>query len=112
MYVSNKANIIDYDHPFNVTLINDNSGFDRTKTEAVSRVNFLNVFMCGKGRDNKLLRIIRGFKSGLNKLSPDPKDDNYWCHYKYVDTDMYTADNFLLICKFKDLNSKIINKYK
>ena len=57
MYVSNKANIIDYDHPFNVTLINDNSGFDRTKTEAVSRVNFLNVFMCGKGRDNKLLRI-------------------------------------------------------
>ncbi len=57
MYVSNKANIIDYDHPFNVTLINDNSGFDRSKTDAVSRVNFLNVFMCGKGRDNKLLRI-------------------------------------------------------
>ena len=57
MYVSNKSNIIDYDHPFNVTIINDNSAMPRPQTAAASRVNFLNVFAGGKGRDNKLIRI-------------------------------------------------------
>ena len=57
MYVSNKSNIIDYDHPFNVTLINDNSAIPKPQTAAASRVNFLNVFAGGKGRDNKLIRI-------------------------------------------------------
>ena len=57
MYVSNKSNIIDYDHPFNVTLINDNSAIPKPKTAAAARVNFLNVFAGGKGRDNKLIRI-------------------------------------------------------
>lgn len=64
------------------------------------------------GASDKLLRIIRGFKGGQNKLSPDSKDDNYWCHPNYVVTDMARAKHFLLICKFKDLNSKVINQYK
>ena len=55
--VVNGRNIIDYDHPFNVTIINDNSAIPEFKTSVPERVNFLCVFMGGKGRDNKLLKI-------------------------------------------------------
>jgi hypothetical protein len=57
MYVNNKKNIPDYDHPFNVTLINDNSALERQGTVLPERVNFLCVFTSGKGRDNKVIKI-------------------------------------------------------
>lgn len=55
--VINGKNIIDYDHPFNVTIINDNSSIPDPKTDIPERVNFLCVFIGGKGRDNKLIKI-------------------------------------------------------
>jgi len=57
MYVNNKKNIPDYDHPFNVTIINDNSAIERANQVLPERVNFLCIFVSGKGRDNKLLKI-------------------------------------------------------
>lgn len=57
MYVNNKNNIPEYDHPFNVTLINDNSAIPRKPQVAPDRVNYLCVFVGGKGRDNKLIKI-------------------------------------------------------
>lgn len=64
------------------------------------------------GINGKLLRAIRGLKSDPKNLSPDPKADNYWCDYEYIDVIRERADKFLLVCKFKDLNSKVINEYK
>ena len=57
MYVNNKKNIPDYDHPFNVTIINDNSALEKASQVLPERVNFLCVFVGGKGRDNKLLKM-------------------------------------------------------
>ena len=57
MYVNNKKSIPDYDHPFNVTLINDNSAIDFRGEAIPERVNYLCVFVGGKGRDNKLLKM-------------------------------------------------------
>ena len=57
MPVVNGNNITYYDHPFNVTIINDNSVIPTTATVAPERVNYLCVFMGGKGRDNKLLKM-------------------------------------------------------
>ena len=55
--VINGKNIVDYDHPFNVTIINDNSVIPEFKSAVPERVNFLCVFMGGKGRDNKLIKM-------------------------------------------------------
>lgn len=55
--VVNGKNIVDYDHPFNVTIINDNSVIPEFRTSTPDRVNFLCVFMGGKGRDNKLIKM-------------------------------------------------------
>lgn len=55
--VINGKNIVDYDHPFNVTIINDNSVIPDFTTAVPERVNFLCVFMGGKGRDNKLIKM-------------------------------------------------------
>ena len=55
--VINGKNIVDYDHPFNVTIINDNSVIPDFSTAAPERVNFLCVFTGGKGRDNKLIKM-------------------------------------------------------
>ena len=55
--VINGKNIVDYDHPFNVTIINDNSVIPEYKSSIPDRVNFLCVFMGGKGRDNKLIKM-------------------------------------------------------
>ena len=57
MYVNNSKNIPDYDHPFNVTIINDNSSIDIPGAGLDDRVNYLCVFVSGKGRDNKLLKM-------------------------------------------------------
>ena len=57
MYVNNKKSIPDYDHPFSVTLINDNSVLEPRSTSVPNRVNFLCVFVSGKGRDNKLIKF-------------------------------------------------------
>lgn len=57
MYVNNKKSIPDYDHPFNVTIINDNSVLDKKSQVVPERVNYLCIFVGGKGRDNKLLKI-------------------------------------------------------
>ena len=57
MYVNNKKNIPDYDHPFNVTIINDNSAIEKANQVLPERVNYLCVFVGGKGRDNKILKI-------------------------------------------------------
>lgn len=59
MYVNNKNNIPEYDHPFNVTLINDNSAIPKKPQAAPDRVNYLCVFVGGKGRDNKLIKMTR-----------------------------------------------------
>ena len=56
MYVENKKNIPEYDHPFNVTLINDNSAIPRNQQTIPERVNYLCIFVGGKGRDNKLIK--------------------------------------------------------
>ena len=57
MPVVNGNNITYYDHPFNVTVINDNSIIPTTVTAVPERVNYLCVFAGGKGRDNKLLKM-------------------------------------------------------
>lgn len=57
MYVNNKKSIPDYDHPFNVTIINDNSVLEKQPQVLPERVNYLCIFVSGKGRDNKLLKI-------------------------------------------------------
>lgn len=57
MYVNNKKSIPDYDHPFNVTLINDNTIREKRAPLVPERVNYLCVFAGGKGRDNKLVKI-------------------------------------------------------
>ena len=57
MYVNNKKNIPDYDHPFNVTIINDNTIREKKAATVPERVNYLCVFVGGKGRDNKLVKI-------------------------------------------------------
>lgn len=49
-------NIIRYDHPFNQTIINDNSAIPEPRTQIPDKVNYLSVFIGGKGRDNKLLK--------------------------------------------------------
>jgi hypothetical protein len=56
MYVENRNNIPDYDHPFNVTIINDNSAMPRRPQIVPDKVNYLCVFVGGKGRDNKLIK--------------------------------------------------------
>ena len=56
MYVENKKSIPEYDHPFNVTLINDNSAIPKNPQLAPERVNYLCVFVGGKGRDNKIIK--------------------------------------------------------
>ena len=56
MYVENKKSIPEYDHPFNVTLINDNSAIPRNPQTIPERVNYLCIFVGGKGRDNKLIK--------------------------------------------------------
>ena len=56
MYVENKNNIPDYDHPFNVTIINDNSAIPRRPQIVPEKVNYLCVFVGGKGRDNKIIK--------------------------------------------------------
>ena len=55
--VINGTNYLDYDHPYNVTVINDNTVIQRQGSVIPNRINFLNVFMGGKGRDNKLIKI-------------------------------------------------------
>lgn len=47
-----------YDHPYNVTLINDNTVVTKPVSVIPNRINFLNVFVGGKGRDNKLIKIL------------------------------------------------------
>lgn len=54
--ITDGKSIINYDHPFNQTVINDNSGIQEPKSFAPERVNFMSVFIGGKGRDNKLLK--------------------------------------------------------
>lgn len=54
--VINGKNMVDYDHPFNVTIINDNSVTPSTVNSVPDRVNYMSVFIGGKGRDNKLLK--------------------------------------------------------
>ena len=44
MYVNNKKSIPDYDHPFNVTIINDNSALDKKSQVMPERVNYLCIF--------------------------------------------------------------------
>lgn len=48
--------IYNYDHPFNQTIINDNTIEHTVKTSVPDRVNYMCVFVGGKGRDNKLLK--------------------------------------------------------
>lgn len=57
MYVENKSHIPEYDHPFNVTLINDNSAIEKRPQVIPQRVNYLCVFVSGKGRDNKAIKF-------------------------------------------------------
>ena len=45
--------IYNYDHPFNQTIINDNTIEHTVKTSVPDRVNYMCVFVGGKGRDNK-----------------------------------------------------------
>lgn len=45
-----------YSHPFNQTIINDNSVIQEVRTSVPERVNYMCVFVGGKGRDNKLLK--------------------------------------------------------
>ena len=47
-----------YDHPYNVTIINDNTVVEKPKTSIPNRINFLSIFTGGKGRDNKLLKKL------------------------------------------------------
>lgn len=54
--VINGKNIVDYDHPYNVTIINDNSAIPGTNTVVPDKVNYMAVFIGGKGRDNKLIK--------------------------------------------------------
>ena len=54
--VINGKNIADYDHPFNTTIINDNSAIPSANTTIPERVNYMCVFIGGKGRDNKLIK--------------------------------------------------------
>ena len=54
--VINGKNIADYDHPFNVTIINDNSAIPGANNTVPERVNYMAVFIGGKGRDNKLIK--------------------------------------------------------
>ena len=56
MIVNNSKSIPDYDHPFNVTIINDNSAINWASQTVDDRVNYLCVFVGGKGRDNKLIK--------------------------------------------------------
>ena len=56
MIVNNSKSIPDYDHPFNVTIINDNSAINWASQTVDDRVNFLCVFVGGKGRDNKIIK--------------------------------------------------------
>lgn len=57
MYVDSKS-IINYDHPNNQTIINDNTISQDVKTSVPERVNYMCVFVGGKGRDNKLLKKV------------------------------------------------------
>lgn len=54
--ITDSKTIMNYDHPFNQTIINDNSVIPDPQTSAPERVNYLNVFIGGKGRDNKLIK--------------------------------------------------------
>lgn len=54
--VINGNNIADYDHPFNTTIINDNSAIPGANLTVPERVNYMCVFIGGKGRDNKLIK--------------------------------------------------------
>ena len=55
--VINDSNpIYNYDHPFNQTIINDNTVEQTVKYSVPDRVNYMCVFIGGKGRDNKLLK--------------------------------------------------------
>ena len=48
--------IYNYDHPFNQTIINDNTVEHTVKSSVPDRVNYMCVFVGGKGRDNKILK--------------------------------------------------------
>lgn len=56
MYVENRKSIPDYDHPFNVTIINDNTQITPESQSMPERVNYLCIFVGGRGRDNKLIK--------------------------------------------------------
>lgn len=56
MIITDGSSIINYDHPFNQTIINDNSVIQSVKDSTPERVNFMSVFVGGKGRDNVLLK--------------------------------------------------------
>lgn len=54
--ITDSKTIMNFDHPFNQTIINDNSVIPDPQSSVPERVNYLNVFIGGKGRDNKLIK--------------------------------------------------------
>lgn len=58
MYVSDQKTLMNYDHPNNQTIINDNTIINEPKTSVPERVNYMCVFVGGKGRDNKLIKKV------------------------------------------------------
>ena len=69
MVINDGNPIYSYDHPFNQTIINDNTISHDAVITIPDRVNYMCVFIGGKGRDNKLIKQTSrsGFVSEYGK---------------------------------------------
>lgn len=69
MVINDGNPIYSYDHPFNQTIINDNTVSKEAVITIPDRVNYMCVFVGGKGRDNKLIKQTTrsGFVSEYGK---------------------------------------------
>lgn len=69
MVINDGNPIYSYDHPFNQTIINDNTVSNEAVITIPDRVNYMCVFVGGKGRDNKLIKQTTrsGFVSEFGK---------------------------------------------
>lgn len=69
MVINDGNPIYSYDHPFNQTIINDNTVSKEAVITIPDRVNYMCVFVGGKGRDNKLIKQTTrsGFVSEFGK---------------------------------------------
>lgn len=69
MVINDGNPIYSYDHPFNQTIINDNTISKEAVITIPDRVNYLCVFVGAKGRDNKLIKQTSrtGFVSEFGK---------------------------------------------